>query len=77
MLIAIEYVICAVIENTNECSISFNALSITEKTNDKIQEGIVIRQEPAENTQTFAGETVKIYVSIGKKNEKISKYIKL
>jgi len=38
----------------------------------KIQEGIVIRQEPVENTETFAGETVKVYVSIGTGLEKIS-----
>ncbi len=36
-----------------------------EETSDKVQEGYVIKQEPAENTQINAGETVKVYVSIG------------
>ena len=43
-----------------------------EEKSDKIQEGIVIKQEPAENTEIYAGETVKIYVSIGTGLEKIS-----
>ena len=36
-----------------------------EETSQKIEEGIVIRQEPAENTSLNAGDTVKVYVSIG------------
>ena len=40
-------------------------VEIIEETSQKIQEGIVIRQEPKENTQLDAGQTVKIYVSKG------------
>ena len=36
-----------------------------EETSQKIEEGIVIRQEPTENTSLNAGDTVKVYVSIG------------
>ena len=36
-----------------------------EETSQKIEEGIVIRQDPAENTSLNAGDTVKVYVSIG------------
>ena len=36
-----------------------------EETSQKIEEGIVIRQEPAENTSLNEGDTVKVYVSIG------------
>lgn len=36
-----------------------------EETSQKIQEGIVIRQDPKENTEVKAGDTVKVYVSIG------------
>ncbi len=36
-----------------------------EETSDKVEEGIVIKQEPVENTEINAGETVKVYVSIG------------
>lgn len=38
---------------------------IIEEISQKIQEGIVIRQEPKENTEVNAGDTVKIYVSKG------------
>ena len=43
-----------------------------EEKSDKIEQGIVIRQEPAENTEAVAGDTVKVYVSIGTGLEKIS-----
>ncbi len=36
-----------------------------EETSDKVQEGYVIKQEPAEETEINAGETIKVYVSIG------------
>lgn len=36
-----------------------------EETSQKIQEGIVIKQEPIENTSVNAGDTVKVYVSKG------------
>ena len=36
-----------------------------EETSQKIQEGVVIKQEPKENTEIKAGETVKVYVSKG------------
>ncbi len=36
-----------------------------EEISQKIQEGIVIRQDPKENTEVNAGDTVKIYVSKG------------
>ena len=40
-------------------------VEIIEETSQKIQEGIVIRQEPKENTELNAGDTVKVYVSKG------------
>ena len=39
---------------------------ITEETNDKIQEGIVIKQEPAAGEQIAKDSTIKIYVSLGR-----------
>ena len=36
-----------------------------EEKSEKVQEGYVIKQEPEEKTQINAGETVKLYVSIG------------
>ncbi len=39
---------------------------IVEETSDKVQEGVVIRQDPSVNTQVNAGSSVKIYVSIGR-----------
>ncbi len=36
-----------------------------EETSKKVQEGYVIKQEPAEDTEIKAGETIKVYVSIG------------
>lgn len=36
-----------------------------EETSQKIEEGIVIRQDPKENTEAKAGDTVKVYVSKG------------
>lgn len=43
-----------------------------EETSQKIQEGIVIKQEPKENTEVKAGETVKVYVSKGTGIKKIA-----
>ncbi len=42
-----------------------------EETSDKVEEGYVIKQEPLENTEVNAGETVKVYVSIGTGLEQI------
>lgn len=42
-----------------------------EETSDKVEEGYVIKQEPEENTEINAGETVKVYVSIGTGLEQI------
>lgn len=42
-----------------------------EEKSDKIKEGYVTRQEPAENTEIQAGETVKVYVSIGNGLEQV------
>ena len=42
-----------------------------EEQSDKIKEGYVTRQEPAENTEMKAGETVKVYVSIGNGLEQV------
>ena len=39
---------------------------IVEETSDKVQEGVVIKQDPSVNTQVNAGSSVKIYVSIGR-----------
>ncbi len=36
-----------------------------EETSQKIQEGVVIKQEPKENTEIKVGETIKVYVSKG------------
>ena len=43
-----------------------------EETSEKVEEGYVIKQEPEENTQIKAGETVKVYVSIGTGIEVVS-----
>ena len=42
-----------------------------EQTHDKIPEGTVIKQEPVEGTEAKAGDTVKVYVSIGNGKEQI------
>ena len=42
-----------------------------EETHEKIPEGTVIKQEPVENTEAKAGDTVKVYVSIGTGKEQI------
>lgn len=42
-----------------------------EEKNDKIQEKYVIRQEIEENTEVNAGDTIKLYVSIGNGLEKV------
>ena len=43
-----------------------------EEKSDKIQEGFVIRQEAEANTEVNAGDTVKVYVSIGKGLEQVA-----
>ncbi len=43
-----------------------------EEQSDKIKEGYVTRQEPAENTEMAAGETVKVYVSTGNGLEQVT-----
>lgn len=43
-----------------------------EEKSDKVQEGIVIRQETEAYTEVNAGETVKVYVSIGKGLEQVA-----
>lgn len=42
-----------------------------EEKSDKIKEGYVTRQEPAENTEIEAGEIIKVYVSIGNGLEQV------
>ena len=42
-----------------------------EETNEKIPEGTVIKQEPEANTEIAAGETVKVYVSLGSGKEQV------
>ena len=42
-----------------------------EEISEKVQEGYVIKQDPAENTEAKAGDTVKVYVSIGNGKEQI------
>ena len=42
-----------------------------EETHDKIPEGTVIKQEPVEGTEAKAGDTVKVYVSIGNGKEQV------
>ncbi len=42
-----------------------------EEKSDKIKEGYVTRQDPAENTEMKAGEIVKVYVSIGNGLEQV------
>ena len=39
---------------------------VIEEKSDKIEEGIVIKQEPTVNTEAVSGSSVKIYVSIGR-----------
>lgn len=43
-----------------------------EETSQKVEEGIVIKQDVAENTEINAGTTVKVYVSIGSGLEKVT-----
>lgn len=43
-----------------------------EETSQKVEEGIVIKQDVAENTDINAGTTVKVYVSIGSGLEKVT-----
>lgn len=42
-----------------------------EEISEKVQEGYVIKQEPAENTEAKAGDTIKVYVSIGNGKEQV------
>ena len=42
-----------------------------EEKSDKIEEGYVIKQDPIENTEVNAGDTIKVYVSIGNGLEKV------
>ena len=42
-----------------------------EEISEKMQEGYVIKQDPAENTEAKAGDTVKVYVSIGNGKEQV------
>ena len=42
-----------------------------EEISEKVQEGYVIKQEPQENTEAKAGDSVKVYVSIGNGKEQI------
>ena len=42
-----------------------------EEISEKVQEGYVIKQDPAENTEAKAGDTVKVYVSIGNGKEQV------
>lgn len=41
-------------------------IEIAEEINEKVQEGVVIKQEPAANEQIAKDSTVKIYVSLGR-----------
>ena len=43
-----------------------------EEINEKIPEGTVIKQEPEANTEIEAGETVKVYVSLGNGKEQVA-----
>ena len=47
-------------------------VEIEEEISQKIEEGIVIRQEPKENTEVNAGDKVKIYVSKGNGKKKLA-----
>ena len=47
-------------------------VEIEEEISQKIEQGIVIRQEPAENTEVNAGDRVKIFVSKGNGKKKIA-----
>ena len=43
-----------------------------EEISQKVEQGIVIRQEPAENTEVNAGDRVKIYISKGNGKKKVA-----
>lgn len=43
-----------------------------EETSEKVQEGYVIKQDPIENTEIEARETIKVYVSIGTGKEQVA-----
>lgn len=59
----------AAVEELNKSKLKVEKI---EETSEKIEEGIVIKQEPAENTEVTAGETVKVYVSIGTGKEQVA-----
>jgi len=42
-----------------------------EEISEKVEEGYVIKQEPQENTEAKAGDSIKVYVSIGNGKEQI------
>ena len=42
-----------------------------EEISEKVQEGYVIKQDPVENTEAKAGDTIKVYVSIGNGKEQV------
>ena len=42
-----------------------------EEISEKVQEGYVIKQDPIENTEVKAGDTIKVYVSIGNGKEQV------
>lgn len=42
-----------------------------EETSEKVQQGYVIKQDPVENTEIAAGETIKVYVSVGTGKEQV------
>ena len=41
-------------------------IEVNEEKSEKVEEGIIIRQEPSANEEVEAGSTVKVYVSIGR-----------
>lgn len=41
-------------------------IEVSEEKSEKVEEGIIIRQEPSANEEVEAGSTVKVYVSIGR-----------
>ena len=50
-------------------------VEIIEETNKKVEEGYVISQEIEPNTEAFAGDTIKIHVSIGVEKEVVPSVI--
>ena len=54
-----------IVENNEVHGIITSTGEKIEEKSDKVQEGYVISQETAENTEIQAGETIKVHVSIG------------